>query len=167
MEAEGAMMNGEGMAAALPAPHPLPRPPLPALRQAPLTRIGMRAADSYEFYVVLRRAEVEQMQLTGRVRPGPHVSLRQHVPMRGWDGRHEAIKRKEYHLRMEVSSWPRWDYVMVCVEFTASGFAHFKNIGDLSNSWESWWRLYGDLYATCQDNMGTMLYECSCQWAMP
>lgn len=155
-------MDGEGTAlAAAPAP-----PALPALQQAPPTRIGMRAADSYEFYTVVTRAEAEQMQQHGRVRAGPHVGLRQHVPMRGWDGRLDAIYRAEHHLRMPVQSWPRFGYVVVCVKFSATGFAHFKNIGDLSQSWENWWRLYGDLFATCQDNMGTVLYECSCQWAV-
>lgn len=164
---DAGMMNGEGMAAAAPPPGAAMQPQLPALQLGPPTRIGMRAADSYDFYVVITRTEAEQMQQHGRVRPGPYVGLRQHVPMRGWDGRMEAIYRMENELHKRVHQWPRWGYVMVCVRFSAIGFSHFKNIGDLSQSWDNWWRLYGDLFATCQDNMGTMLYECSCQWALP
>ena len=40
---------------------------------------------------------------------------------------------------------PQISRVVFRIEFTAIGYAHFRHMGDLKQSWDSWWRLYGDL----------------------
>lgn len=53
---------------------------------------------------------------------------------------------------------PPMSRALVRVKFSALGYAHFRHIGDLQQSWENWWRLYGDLSMICVDSADNCLY---------
>ena len=48
--------------------------------------------------------------------------------------------------------------VLLKVTFTPAGCAHFVHCMDLRQSWENWWRLYGDLHLSYVDLTGKVLY---------
>ena len=49
--------------------------------------------------------------------------------------------------------------VLLKVAFTSLGYAYFRHMQDLTQSWENWWRLNGELYMRCKDSDGACLYE--------
>ena len=48
---------------------------------------------------------------------------------------------------------------LVRIDFTPLGYAHFRHLGDLRQSWQNWWRLYGDICSCCQDSKNQVLYR--------
>ena len=48
---------------------------------------------------------------------------------------------------------------LVRIDFTPLGYAHLRHLGDLKQSWQNWWRLYGDICSCCQDSKNQVLYR--------
>jgi len=150
--------------------------------------VGAQARDTYNFYVVVTPKECATLMQHGVVRLGTYTALRQDAPELGpwYDGIFGAIARNEHMTGTPFANWqaawlhqharpvclksvaragshirrcrPKESRVMLKVSFTAIGYAHFVHWKDLKQSWEGWWRVYGDLHLKCVDTNGTVLY---------
>jgi hypothetical protein len=160
----------------------------PAGNSGLVYKLGAQAKDTYNFYVVITSQECATLMQHGVVRLGSYTPLRQDAPELGYyyNGIAEAIARNEYMTGVPFANWPAaWLHqqaravslksvgcagchirrcrptksrVMLKVAFTAVGYAHFVHWKDLTQSWEGWWRVHGDLHLTCVDTSGTVLY---------
>jgi hypothetical protein len=149
--------------------------------------LGNQATKIYTFYTVVSCEQAFLLEKQGRFRVGRYTSLRMNEPAFHWDGVGDAIKRDEHVSGTLQGEWSAAEVVVLAaggipfpvascssgilsilrqpdskvlleVVFTPLGYAYFRHMQDLKQSWENWWRLHGELYLHCKDCHGEDLY---------